>query len=342
MKIEINEKAIATVSAVIFTAIIIGAIAGAGGWLLGRAEVEEENVELPGAGIRIDFFGCWSSTDKINPVLLGGLHAAADPLGITVVDHFDEGDPVLGVSQVEMAIAAGTDGILIAAGFGEPLKTALEGAMASGIPVVEVVFETPELPHDVYVGPGSLVDYGYFRASKVDEYVPDGGKILYVTGTLGTAQQVQNLEGYEKWFDEQGKDVQIDLLESGWSLDVIQVAVAAKLAAVTDYDTVLCDGAVGTAGTYLAMRDDPNYGPGDAPIAGIDLQDVVIDGIRDGYVEGVVCWGPWQCLYMAVHQIYPRIKYGEYVPMQPVNTSMSWIDSSNLEDFLPYNDIIGC
>jgi simple sugar transport system substrate-binding protein len=335
-----NKKAsIKTIYAVLLTAIVVGAIAVAAGWYVGS---QGEKADLPGADIRIDFFGCWSGSDEINGVLLGGLHAAADPLGITVVEHFDEGDPVVQVTQVEEALAAGTDGILIAAMYGDAMKDVLERAMAQGIPVVSVVFETEGLPYDVYVGPGSLVDYGYLRASKVDPYVPNGGKVLHVTGNVGTSQHLQNLEGYEKWFDEQGKSVTIVPLEGGWGLDGAQAAVAAELAANTDYDAIVVDTAVGFAGAYLAAKDNPDYGPGDAPIAGISLGDAVVEGIQNGYVLGTTCWGPWQNMYMAVQQIYPAIKYGEIVPACPLNTAMGWCDKNNLDSYLELEDTVGC
>lgn len=327
---KMNEKGIATVYAVILI-VIIGAIAGAGGWLLGGTEVTEENA-LPGAGIRIDFVVCGSPTHPSHACFRQGAVEAAEPLGINVVFHWTEGAVPPMADAINVAVAAETDGIAVMAVGPETIKGPIESAMAQGIPVTLYMCDLPGIERTNWIGlgPGAMEHLGWMTAEGTDYDVPDGGRVLFATCGPGQSWSAPKRTGMTDYWENVGKTVTIDVLDIGFEISEAQSRVTAAIVADLDkYDAVYGAGNLGTMAAALALESITELEPGEIPFTGISVAEPIVKGIKEGYSPGVTDWQPYQSAYWAVKTLYLKIKWGFEPPN--IDVPALWVDNTNVD-----------
>lgn len=221
-----------------------------------------------------------------------GAKAAADALGITLVEQYSGWDPQVMIEQFKQAQAASPDGIVIMGHPGEDaFETLVDEAIADGIVVTSGNNPLPNLQAE-YQTQG----FGYAGA---DLY--QGG---YLTGTAMVAAGLESGDRalvYDIWHQE-GRSVSargvFDALEdAGLEVEMLDVSdevdgeASLAIPILTAYLEANPDlRAIGTqhgniTATLTPVLEAAGKDPGDVIIGGIDLSPATIDGLEKGYIS---------------------------------------------------------
>jgi simple sugar transport system substrate-binding protein len=269
-----------------------------------------------------------------------GARAAAEALGIVLVEQYSSWDPQTMVDQFKEAAAALPTGIVIMGHPGEAAFEALvDDAIAQGIIVTSGNNPLPNLEAKYQVQ-----GFGYAGA---DLY--DGG---YLTGAAMVASGLEAGEEalvYDIWHQEgrsRSSQGVFDALEAGGlvveQLDVSnEVDMDASLAIpiLTAYIEAHPDlRAIGTQhGNITAVLpqvlEAAGKAPGDIIIGGIDLSPATIEGIRGGWVSASFDQVLYLQGYYPVQQIWLTHNY--LIPGLHVNTGVGTVTPDNIDLIAP-------
>ncbi|MBC7812955.1 MAG: substrate-binding domain-containing protein [Burkholderiales bacterium] len=269
-----------------------------------------------------------------------GARAAAEDLGITLVEQYSGWDPQEMINQFDEAMAASPDGIVI---MGHPGEAAFESrvadAIAQGIIVTSNNNPLPNL-EAMYQTQG----FGY------------AGADLYQGGYLtGVAMVAAGLEAgdeavvYDIWHQEgrslSSQGVRDALIEAGLTVEELDVSDAvdqdASLAIpiLTAYIEAHPDlRAIGTQhGNITAVLPDvmeaAGKGPGDIIVGGIDLSPATIGGIEEGFISASFDQVLYLQGYYPVQQIYLTKNY--LIPGLHINTGIGTVTPENIAAITP-------
>jgi simple sugar transport system substrate-binding protein len=270
-----------------------------------------------------------------------GARAAAEHLGIELVEQYSAWDQVTMVNQFEQALAANPDGIVIMGHPGEAAWEALvEEAVSMGIIVTSGNNPMPNL-QALYQGAG----FGYAGADLWDGGYRTG-QAMVATGNL---QPGDKALVYDIWHEElrsrSSQGVYDALTEAGLvveKLDVTQeVNSEASLAIpiLTAYLEANPDlKAIGTQHGAITsilptVLEQAGVAPGDIVLGGIDLAPATIAGIRDGYVTATFDQLLYLQGYLPVLQIW--LTKNLMIPGLDINTGLGMITPDNIEAITP-------
>lgn len=330
-----EERGIGVTVAVIITAIVVGIVVGVGTWALVPSKVAK--VEKPGEGLRFDFINQASGEDPVFAAVKQGIKDFCEPMGIKFVSRSAEGDVSKVPRWIDDAVAAGSDGIILSAWIPELIEDSVVNAINSGVPVVSTIID-PGGSRTAFVGVGDLHALGEMKAEPLDPYLSEGSKVLAVHEEISMRSLAYKDAAIEHWENDVGIHVEVTDLEATNDIATIESRVLAELTAHPgEYDAILAMGGVTTAGSVLAEKD-AGLEPGELPITGLDFLAPTIDGIREGYVIGVVSWQPYESGYIPAAILYPLVKW-ELEPPSEIWTGIKWIDKTNLDEQLHYIDV---
>jgi simple sugar transport system substrate-binding protein len=269
-----------------------------------------------------------------------GAKAAAEALGITLIEQYSGWDPQTMIDQFKQAMAASPDGIVI---MGHPGEAAFEAlvaeAVAEGIIVTSNNNPLPNL-EAMYQTQG----FGYAGA---DLYA--GG---YLTGQSMVAAGLQEGDKalvYDIWHEE-GRSVSAQgvydaLVDAGLEVEQLDVSqdvnseASLAIPILTAYLEANPDlKAIGTqhgniTATLPKVLETAGKEPGEVIVGGIDLSPATIEGIRSGYIS--VSFD--QVLYLQgfypVQQIWLTKMYK--IPGLHINTGVGLVTPDNIEELAP-------
>ena len=269
-----------------------------------------------------------------------GARAAAEALGITLIEQYSGWDPQTMIDQFKEAIAAEPDGIVI---MGHPG----EDAMA---PLVD---QAEELGIIVTSGNNPLPNIEAQYQTKGFGYA---GANLYTGGYLtGTAMIAAGLEPgdealvYDIWHQE-GRSLSpqgiMDALEDeGLTVEQLDVtndvdqdaslAIPILTAYIESHPNLK---AIGTQhGNITAILpqvlEAAGKGPGDIIVGGIDLSPATIDGIKSGYISASFDQVLYLQGYFPVQQIWLTKNY--LIPGLHIDTGVGTVTPDNIADIEP-------
>ena len=246
-----------------------------------------------GSQYRIGFTYYYAS--EFMNLLLGGIEAKADELGMKVVELDAENDPANQLNQVENLIAQQVDCLMIAAVDAQGIVPALSMAREAGIPlvVVNLAFSTDE-PYYFY-GPDD-VDGGYLEAQyayeAARELFPDVKRLngIIIQGPVGTSAMMERQEGNDLFLDEIGREENLNIFDmqpKNWSREEACTYVE---------NCIQAYGIGGTDGMHLIIShndemalgaiqaiESQGYVPGkDIIVTGIDAIEDACHAVLDG------------------------------------------------------------
>jgi simple sugar transport system substrate-binding protein len=269
-----------------------------------------------------------------------GALAAAEDLGITVVEQYSKWDQPTMIEQFKQAMAASPDGIVIMGHPGEAAFEALvEEAIAQGIIVTSGNNPLPNLQAK-YQTQG----FGYAGAN-----LYDGG---YLAGQAMVAAGLQPGDKalvYDIWHEE-GRSVSpqgmTDALEEAGveveKLDVSQDVNSDSSLAIPIITAYLEANpetkAIGTQhGAITAILpkilEASGKGPGEVIIGGIDLSPATIEGIKSGYITASFDQVLYLQGYYPIQQIWLTKMYK--IPGLSINTGVGTVTPDNIDELAP-------
>jgi simple sugar transport system substrate-binding protein len=269
-----------------------------------------------------------------------GAKAAAEALGVTLIEQYSSWDPQTMIDQFKEAVAAQPTGIVIMGHPGEAAFEALvDEAVADGIIITSGNNPLPNLEAK-YQTKG----FGYAGA---DLY--EGG---YLTGQAMVAAGLQAGDEalvYDIWHQEgrsRSSQGVFDALEdAGLTVEQLDVSnevdMDASLAipVLTAYLEAHPDlKAIGTQhGNITAVLpqvlEAAGKQPGDIIVGGIDLSPATIDGIRNDWISASFDQVLYLQGYYPVQQIWLTKKY--LIPGLHINTGVGTVTPQNIDQIAP-------
>ena len=263
-----------------------------------------------------------------------GAKAAAEALGITLVEQYSGWDPQVMIEQFKQAQAASPDGIVIMGHPGEgAFETLVDEAVADGVIVTTGNNPLPNLQAR-YQTQG----FGY------------AGADLYQGGYLtGTAMVAAGLEAgdkalvYDIWHQE-GRSVSARgvfdaLTDAGLTVEMLDVSdevdgeASLAIPILTAYLEANPDlRAIGTqhgniTATLTSVLEAAGKEPGDVIIGGIDLSPATIDGLEKGYISASFDQVLYLQGFLPVLQVY--LTKTLLIPGLTVNTGVGTFTPEN-------------
>jgi len=269
-----------------------------------------------------------------------GARAAAEQLGIELVEQYSGWDPQVMIDQFNEAIAAEPDGIVIMGHPGEDAMAPLvEQAIELGIIVTSGNNPMPNIAAQ-YQTQG----FGYAGA---DLYA--GG---YLTGQAMVASGLQAGDEalvYDIWHQEgrsrSSQGVYDALVDAGLTVEKLDVTneVDSDVSLAFPILTAYIEShpnlrAIGTQhGNVTANLPDvlkaEGLAPGDIIIGGIDLSPATIDGIKEGYISASFDQVLYLQGYFPIVQIYMTKNF--MIPGLTINTGVGTVTPENIAEIEP-------
>jgi simple sugar transport system substrate-binding protein len=269
-----------------------------------------------------------------------GARAAAEDLGITLVEQYSGWDPQVMIEQFRQAVAAQPDGIVIMGHPGEDaFRPLVEEAIAAGIIVTSNNNPLPNLEAEF-----QSVGFGYAGA---DLY--EGG---HLTGTAMVAAGLQAGDEavvYDIWSNESrsvsSRGVYDALVEAGLTVEQLEVSqevdsdASLAIPVLTAYIAAHPNlRAIGTQhGNITAVLPDvlaaAGKNPGDIIVGGIDLSPATIAGITNGYISASFDQVLYLQGYYPVQQIF--LTYSYLIPGLHINTGVGTVTPDNIAAIAP-------
>jgi simple sugar transport system substrate-binding protein len=269
-----------------------------------------------------------------------GARAAAEDLGITLVEQYSGWDPQIMIQQFREAMAANPDGIAIMGHPGEDAFAPLvEEAIGLGIIVTSGNNPLPTLEARY-----QTLGFGYAGA---DLY--DGGHLTGVAMVAAGLQAGDEAVIYDIWSNESrsisSQGMFDALTEAGLTVERLDVSqevdsdASLGIPVLTAYIAAHPNlRAIGTQhGNITAILPDvlqsSGLNPGDIIVGGIDLSPATIEGITGGWISASFDQVLYLQGYFPVQQIYLTHNY--LIPGLHINTGVGTVTPQNIAEIAP-------
>lgn len=226
-------------------------------------------------------------TDMQNPwdeTMANGMQDQAKKLGVNLTVQDAAQTVATQASQLQQAVTAKSDGIILQAVESDGLVPAVKLANNASIPVVTVNATIGDGAHVVTFVGVDQKDYGVALAKLAESAIPNGGKVAIIEGPVGNPVEVDRTKGINETFAANPSIDVVTTVTDSWTN-------AGNLAAVQDLlakypkgqlDVVVAEGPemyVGARYAKKIKRDDVKFISGDFPIE-------VNDAIKSGDLYG--------------------------------------------------------
>ena len=204
----------------------------------------------------------------------------------------------------------------------------IEAAHDADIPVFAVNNEFNGA--DMFVGPNSL-EQGQIAAEWVNEKIGGKGEVAIVMGMAKTGVTRIRTEGFEGWFKENNKDVEVVAKQNAdWDRSKAKDVAATFLKTYPELKAIFCNNDVMALGVVEAVKEANLELNKDIYVVGCDGQSEAYDSIRAGEMAATIDSFPYYEGYMAAEVCY-RWMIGQDVP-RVVFTPSKMLDSENVDN----------
>ncbi len=269
-----------------------------------------------------------------------GARAAAEALGITLIEQYSGWDMQTMINHFNEALAADPDGIVIMGHPGEAAFAPLvEEAINRGIIVTSGNNSLPNLEAQ-YKAKG----FGYAGAD-----LWTGG---YMTGKAMVAAGLKAGDEalvYDIWHEElrsrSPQGIKDALEEAGVIVDVLDVSqeVNTDVSLATPILTAYLEAhpnlkAIGTqhgnvTAALVNVLKEAGYAPGEIIVGGIDLSPATVAGVQEGYISATFDQVLYLQGYIPVLQVW--LTYNLKIPGLHVDTGVGVVTPDNIGEIVP-------
>ncbi len=290
--------------------------------LAGTAAVAQEITIAVVPKVAVPFF------DDCN----AGAKAAAEALGVNyqwVVPQNTQG--ATQVKIMEDLIARHVDGIAISVNEPKSVEGVIKQAMDAGIKVVTFDSDSANSGRSLYIGTINK-QAGVTMGNSMAERLGGKGKVAIITGQLGASNLNERIDGVKEALAAY-PDIEIVAIEG--TEDDLAKAVSvteAILRGNPDLAGIFGMSQVGgpAVAKVLAEQEFADRKGKVAVLAFDDLPDT-IQGVKDGYIDGIMVQRPVTMGKLAVEQLVAQIK-GE-APGGDIDTGVTVVNADNLDSY---------
>lgn len=261
-----------------------------------------------------------------------GAQAAADALGVGyqwVVPQNTQG--ATQVKIIEDLIARNVSGIAISVNEPKSVEGVIKQAMAAGIKVVTFDSDSAESGRSLYIGTINK-QAGVTMGNSMAEALGGKGKVVIITGQLGASNLNERIEGVKEAL---AAFPDIEIVATEGTEDDLAKAVSvteALLRGNPDLAGIFGMSQVGgpAVAKVLAQKEFSELKGVIKVFAFDDLPDT-IQGVKDGYIHGIMVQRPVTMGKLAVEQLVAQIK-GE-APGGDIDTGVTVVNAGNLDSY---------
>lgn len=202
-----------------------------------------------------------------------------DDASINVVNSEANMDPQKQLNQVDDAIMQEVDAIVVVPIDYSGITPGVKAANDAGIPVICLGIES-EGGDYTFVGCQNR-DAGVMQADYMAEVLPDGAKVLYLSGTPGLYHSVERHDGFYDTMAEKRPDVEIlGEMTGEYTRDKAQKVVEDWCQSYPEFDAIVCANDQMALGAIEALKA-ANRLEG-VLVAGVDATDDAMNKIKEG------------------------------------------------------------
>ena len=261
-----------------------------------------------------------------------GAQAAADALGVNyqwVVPQNTQG--ATQVKIMEDLIARQVSGIAISVNEPKSVEGVIKQAMAAGIKVVTFDSDSANSGRSLYIGTINK-QAGVTMGNSMAEKLGGKGKVAIITGQLGASNLNERIDGVKEAL---AAYPDIEIVATEGTEDDLAKAVSvteAILRGNPDLAGIFGMSQVGgpAVAKVLAQQEFADRKGAVAVFAFDDLPDT-IQGVKDGYINGIMVQRPVTMGKLAVEQLVAQIK-GE-APGGDIDTGVTVVNADNLDSY---------
>ena len=262
-----------------------------------------------------------------------GAQAAADALGVGyqwVVPQNTQG--ATQVKIIEDLIARQVDGIAISVNEPKSVEGVIKQAMAAGIKVLTFDSDSANSGRSMYIGTINK-QAGVTMGNSMAEKLGGKGKVAIITGQLGASNLNERIDGVKEALAA-FHDIQIVATEG--TEDDLAKAVSvteAILRGNPDLAGIFGMSQVGgpAVAKVLSQQEFADRKGAVAVFAFDDLPDT-IQGVKDGYINGIMVQRPVTMGKLAVESLVAQIK-GEMTAPADIDTGVTVVNADNLGSY---------
>ena len=155
-----------------------------------------------------------------------------------------QGDTQKAISDIQGLVAKGVDALVVFPDAGEAMLPALRSAHEAGVVTVPYRVNpggTDGEDYDVWVGADFVTD-GKNWGTWLNENLPDGGNILFLSGPAGNSQGIDELKGMKEVLNDNFTFVGADPFEvTNWDPAKTQQVLSAAIAKNPQIDAIVSD-----------------------------------------------------------------------------------------------------
>ncbi|MGL4441174.1 MAG: sugar-binding protein [Bosea sp. (in: a-proteobacteria)] len=261
-----------------------------------------------------------------------GAQAAADALGVNyqwVVPQNTQGSTQ--VKIMEDLIARQVSGIAISVNEPKSVEGVIKQAMDAGIKVVTFDSDSANSGRSLYIGTINK-QAGVTMGNSMAEKLGGKGKVAIITGQLGASNLNERIEGVKEAL---AAYPEIEIVATEGTEDDLAKAVSvteAILRGNPDLAGIFGMSQVGgpAVAKVLAQQEFADRKGAVAVFAFDDLPDT-IQGVKDGYINGIMVQRPVTMGKLAVEQLVAQIN-GE-APGGDIDTGVTVVNADNLDSY---------
>lgn len=262
-----------------------------------------------------------------------GAQAAADALGVGyqwVVPQNTQG--ATQVKIMEDLIARHVSGIAISVNEPKSVEGVIKQAMDAGIKVVTFDSDSANSGRSMYIGTINK-QAGVTMGNSMAEKLGGKGKVAIITGQLGASNLNERIDGVKEAL---AAYPDIEIVATEGTEDDLAKAVSvteAILRGNPDLAGIFGMSQVGgpAVAKVLAQQEFADRKGAVAVFAFDDLPDT-IQGVKDGYINGIMVQRPVTMGKLAVESLVAQIK-GEMTAPADVDTGVTVVNADNLDSY---------
>src|SRR5262245_39478907 len=235
------------------------------------------------------------------------------------------------VNAMNTAISAGVDGLAVCLGDLQAFNGPTEKALKAGIPVVSYNADAKGNKRLCYIGQ-DLFGSGKALGSRIVELVPEGEVVGFIA-TPGQLNIQPRLDGAAEVIKESGKNIKLDQIASGPTLNEQVSRVAAYFAGHPNVKGMFAVDAGGTAAVGKKMSEHKLQSKG-VHGCGFYLVPATLDYVQKGDLDFTIDQQPYlQGFYTVMVLFLYKISGGLTGPSE-INTGLSFLTKANVEPFI--------
>ncbi|MFC3999350.1 substrate-binding domain-containing protein [Nocardiopsis sediminis] len=261
--------------------------------------------------------------------IITGAQRVADEAGATLQVVNGDDDSVTQANAISDLVAGGADAIIVDAIDTEGIKPAIREADAAGVPVVAVDATVDDPAVSVQVGVENREGGAQIGEHLLAESGGEGE--VDIVSALNSTIQLERQEGFTETVEEGGMTVG-NVVDGRNIQEDAQTAAENLLTGDPEIEYVYATGEPALIGLAAAVRGQDATDR--VNVVGWDLSEPAVEGLRDGWISGVVQQNTFEFGYASMSSAI-RLACGEQTEAE-VPVPLQIVTPDNVEDYLYY------